>query len=512
MSVAAYAVPAGRVRRSILSWLAGIGWSATTLLIGFVTTPWLLRWLGTAPFGAWEVVAEWMGYLGLTQVALGPAVITVFLLRAHTQGSENDFEATVQWALRLYGKAALAAIPAACALVWWAPEWLHAGAALTGQLRVAVAIAAVALLVLSPAAVHRAVLETRQRGYRVRMALLVQSALIAALSLWWAWAGWGVRGMAAATGLGSAAGSALWWRWSRRMRPARRVPTRAPVDPRGLWRMNWPLLASMAGNQVNVLTDNTIVGLTLGLPSVTSFFLTQRAVQLAGAQAADIGTVSWAALAELRAVDAPAFRQRVIELAGTVLGVSLLVTGTVAAFNEPFVRLWVGASRYAGDALTLLTAAGAVIFGYLAFFGWLLDTNGDTRQRLGVSTLGSALNLALSVWLARRIGLAGVALGTVVAYLTTDAWNMPRLVVREYGVPAGPLVRTTLHALLRGGAWAVAIWYGVHWLPVAHSWSALVLRAALAGVVGAAYGWAFVLRPQDRASWSLRWQKGLGNS
>src|SRR5580698_1694339 len=70
-----------RVRRAVMTWLAGAFYTAVTLAVGFITTPLLIRYLGSDRLGASRAATEWMGYLALADLGLGSAV-GVMLLRA----------------------------------------------------------------------------------------------------------------------------------------------------------------------------------------------------------------------------------------------------------------------------------------------------------------------------------------------------------------------------------------------------------------------------------------------
>lgn len=493
-----------RTQRSLATWLSGIGLMAAVSLVGFFATPWLVRWLGDAAWGAWTVVGEWLAYLGLSQVALGPAAMTVFLLRACNQNTPAAFTAVAKRGLRFYLWAALLMAAPAAALAWYAPRGLHAGAGLLIPLRWAVAIAVVSSLALTPAAIFRSVLETSQRGYRVRAALLLQSLLITALSLLLVGLGWGIVGMAAATASGLALGAVLWWRWAQPWLPGWSQTPPAPLSAREVWGVNWPLALALLGNQVNLLTDNTVVGLSLGAAAVTGFALTQSLPLLAGSHIADIGTVSWAALGELRMQDAAAFAERVVELAATILGAGIAAMATIAVLTPGLVALWVGAVHFQGMLLTWATCAALAVYAFTGFFSSLLDTQGDTRQRLPISLLGSALNLGLSLILVRIWGTAGVALGTFLALLATDAWFLPKLAARNYGLDLRALARALGAASLRGGVWAALMVAVAQYWPRPSSWPLLALQAAALGGAFCVYAWSAVLRPSDRAAWGMR--------
>lgn len=493
-----------RSERAAATWLAGTGAVAVIGLVSFFATPYLVRWLGDAQWGAWEVIGEWLGYLGILHLALGPGALNIFFLRAHTSGEPDALAAMAKRGLRMYFWV-YALIPVALLLAWFAPRMLHAPAALDADVRWAVGIAAVGSLLLAPLGIARGVLETVQRGYLVRAALLLQSLLIFALALWWTWLRWGLVGMAAASMVGTGAGMAIWGWLARPFLRGWKATAPAAVSTREIWHFNWPLIVAMLGNQINALTDNTVVAAMLGSAAVASFALTQSLLLLAGARFHDVGNSSWAALGELRARNPEAFSQRVTELSATVLGASLVLMSTLAAFNQPFVTLWVGAHHFAGVVLSWATAAGMAVFALICFFSWLISTQGDTQRKLWVSTLGAALNLGLSLVLIRWWGVAGVAVGTLVAYLATDAWFLPFLCVRQYQIPGRELVRALFAALGRGLIWAAGMGLLTVWLAPAAAWPLLLAEMIPAGGLALLYCWWVILRPADRSAWRGRW-------
>ena len=204
------------------------------------------------------------------------------------------------------------------------------------------------------------------------------------------------------------------------------------------------------------MTDTIVIGLLLGPKPVAAMFLTQRLILIANAQVNSVANASWAALADLKhRAENVAFRERLVELSRLVVGVGLTISGTVAAYDGQFVKLWVGKSLYAGDLLAVLTLIQGVIFGFVLLFTWVIDTLGDSRHRTLVSSSGSVLNLILSFVFVKWIGVPGVTLGTIVAYLMTDVWYCPFIAVRRYGVPARLLCRGLGRGVALGGAWAV---------------------------------------------------------
>ena len=495
--------PQGRVRRAAWTYLAGVLYTAATIVAGFVATPILLRLLGAERLGTFRVTGEWIGYLTVLDVGLTSA-FPVFLLRAYTGADPHAPQALTRYGLRLMAAVALLImLPLGLTFAWYAPRLIHVNENMTGELRLAVLITLASIL-LYPAGIFRANLEVTQRGYIVTLGLLAQSLVTTALGLGLAYLGFRLPGQALASGIGLAIASIVWALAARKGMPrgvaSSPVPTRA-----ALWGTSWPLALSSMGNRLNLMTDSMVIAAFLGPLSVTTLFLTQRIITLGGGQVNGLATVSWPALVELHAKgEKIAFERRLSELTTILIALGITLTGTLAAYNRHFMTLWVGATYDGGPLLALFTALGSVVFGFVCLFAWIIDMKGDTRLRLRVSTIGSVLNLLFSVLAVRAIGVPGVALGTLAAYLCTDAWFCPTLVCRRYG--ARP--RAILAAIARAAAFSVPWVSGVWILASVHvppfRWVGLLVEEAVLAAAALAYCWLAVFSPEDRKLWRAR--------
>jgi O-antigen/teichoic acid export membrane protein len=497
----------GRVKRAALSYVSGVAYTAITLLVGFVVTPLLLKFLGQERLGAFRTMGEWAGYLSLADIGLGGA-ISVVLVRSWSNGDRDGAADAVRFGLRLYAKIAMVLVPIALVMGWFMPRLVPVSAGLFWELRIAAMISAVSF-VFFPFLLFRSVLETAQRGYLVIAALLTQSLLIASISLLLAWKGFGLIGQSVGAVTGVVAFNLLIAFWGRRLLPPLTTPPTGKISVRSLWQLAWPLAAANIGNRLNLMTDSIVVSIMLGPSTVTILFLTQRLILLAGGQVNGLVNASWAGLAELRFKDPVAFEQRIVELGRLIIGLGMTLTGTIAAYNEAFVVQWVGHEQFGGRALTLATFGMIIAFGYLCMFSFVIDSLGHTRDRLWVSTIGSVLNLVLSIVFIHLIGVAGAALGTLCAYLLTDLWYCPLVVIRRCGIRASVLLRGTFHGLLLGLPWAVGIWIVAHSHQIRHGWFNLALELALASGGAVIYCWFLILDNHERERWKARFVRFL---
>jgi O-antigen/teichoic acid export membrane protein len=384
------------------------------------------------------------------------------------------------------------------------PALLRDSSGLATELKVAALITAFGLAV-TPLSIFRSYLESTQRGYLINLALLVQSLAVTALSVLLAWYGAGLVGQSIAVlaGLLLFTGLVVGWAW-----PSVRTQPGASTTPfaRGeLWSLSWPLALASVGNRLNLMTDTIVVGRMLGASDVAALFLTQRVILLCATQVNGLANSSWAALAELRQLgQTAAFEARLAELTRMIVGAGLVLVGTAAAFDRDFVSLWVGPHLYAGDLLALATLGSVVVFGFFLPFAWAMDMAGDTRKRLLPSTIGSLLNLALSILFVQRWGVAGVALGTLCAYLLTDAWYCPWTVCRLYGVRLSRIAGAAVRGVVIGSVWVALVWVFRSRMGPATGWAGLLAEGAAALTAALAYCWFVLLIEEDRLTWLRR--------
>jgi O-antigen/teichoic acid export membrane protein len=474
------------------------------MAVSFVATPYILHFLGAERLGAFRTAQQWTGYLSYLYFGLGPAVM-VFLLRPASRGDLAGVSAIARLGLRLEFRQTLVLVaPVAVVMAWFMPLLVPVDTSLRAELKIGALIYAASVL-FAPAEIFRLLLECLQCGYLVNGALLVQSLIAIGCSVWFAWCGYGIGGQFLALLLGVAGSSILvaGFGLSRLLGFDRSKPA---LIPRGdLWSLRWPMTITGIGGQINLLTDYVVVGLTINAASVTTFSITQRLVSVLGGFITALTGATWAGLAEVLASgDRSIFEERILELVRLVLGLGLTILGTLAAYNFHFVRLWVGPRYYGGDLLTVLTAAQTLILAFFLLFTWTIDSQGDARYRVPVTSFGAALNLTLSFLLSRWIGMYGVTLATIVGYLLTEAWFCPYLFCRRYKVSFRAIVGATFRTLCLGVPWLVLVWFVAHAHRSLSSWSDFGVELTGMILLGTLYTWILILTPADRTLWRKR--------
>lgn len=283
-----------------------------------------------------------------------------------------------------------------------------------------------------PLAALRPLLDGAQRSYWVNAALLVQSLGTVGLSILFAWWGWGLTGQFTAALLGSAAYTFLFRLVSRVFPDVWRPLSDVQPDK---FPPGWPMFMFNLVGRFSIMSDGIILGAIQGPGEVVRFYVTQRLMLVVVSQVQGIGNATWAALADLHhRGESDIFRHRFLQLNRWTAILAVAGLGPLAVLNERLISLWVGISRYGGDALTWATFGQALLVAQVALWAWPLVGGGMVKLVLPVMFVGSILNLILSIVGTYILGLVGPSLGTFAGYLLVYYWWYPRLLQKEFGL------------------------------------------------------------------------------
>jgi O-antigen/teichoic acid export membrane protein len=179
-------------------------------------------------------------------------------------------------------------------------------------------------------------------------------------------------------------------------------------------------------------SDNLVITHYLGPSAVAPYSIAWRLVGYAAIVQTLLTPALWPAFSE--AFDRgdlvwvrKTFRRTMWITMGTALGFALLF----AAAGRWIIRIWATQAAVPGEVLMLLMCIWILISTFMVNAATVLASSGETRLQAWCSLVSAAVNLALSIWLVKRIGSEGVILGTILSYLvvlvlpqTLVAWNV----------------------------------------------------------------------------------------
>jgi len=473
------------------------------VVLGFVSTPFLLRWLGDDRVGTFRAAVEWVAYLTLLDFGVAGAV-QVTLARALGTDDRAAIAATVRAAARVGVRLAVITALGTIGFAIAGPYLVRGlSTELAWELRIGLLLGLVGLA-WAPLIAFRPLAEAGQRGYVVQAALVLQSWVTTGLTLGLAAAGAGLPGQFLAIALGNGVGVVLLaWDGLRRypeilVRPSAMVAI--PVT------FSWMMFVFHLMSRLAGLSDCIVVGLVIGPAAVVVFTVTQRLLLLVDTQILALGGAAWAALAELyyRGENVQ-FNHRLTQLTRWtgVLCVGLVIPA--AAFTPIFVRLWVGVSRFGGDLLTGWTAGYVWVHGLVSLWGWPLVTTGRLRIVMPLILAGTITNVTVSIICTFWFGVAGPAIGSAVTFAFFYSWGLPLLLRREFGTPLRPLASAVIRPALFGIPLAVGLIVALAEFPVDKlvvpiwgKWFILAGAMAAVATLYFALAWFLVLPFGDR--------------
>ena len=252
-------------------------------------------------------------------------------------------------------------------------------------------------------------------------------------------------------------------------------------------------------NIIMARTDQAVIGFTIGVAFVAAYQAGAKAAEMFSLFATQLQDALSPAAARLRAQGREeALRQLLIGNTRMTTALVVPLAALCALYLEPLVRLLTGVRAVEPAALHVgwaLLAAGTSQMVTNGVAKRVLMMCGWERKLLRASVVEATANLGLSLLLVPRLGIAGVAIGTLIpAVVVGWGWVLP-LAARFAGLTVGEFCAAAYLPALRVLAAAAVVLAGLAWLAPAGAQPGLFALAWRAGVLGAvtlAVAWPFV--------------------
>jgi O-antigen/teichoic acid export membrane protein len=189
-------------------------------------------------------------------------------------------------------------------------------------------------------------------------------------------------------------------------------------------------------SQVLYYTDNIVIGIFLGASVVTKYSVAYRLCFFATYIFSVITQTIFPTFTKLYAMeDSERLKSLYLKTVKISIAIMVPIGLFLGFFGRSFINLWVGEENFVGiNALLVL-----IFMDFLHSFGTppglLLQAIGKNKAFVYSEILNASLNLLLSIILVTKIGLIGVALGTLFASACTSSWIVPLLACKHTGLP-----------------------------------------------------------------------------
>jgi O-antigen/teichoic acid export membrane protein len=447
----------------------GMNWAAMVvgMVVPFFLTPIVIRSLGTVAYGVWILAVSTVAYLGLLDLGLRSAVIR-YVSKADALGRTDEAQSAISAALWFRILLAVVAVVLSFALALVFPHLFKVPNGLERPAQITVLMCAFAIAITLVSGVFGAVLSAIHRFDILSGVMVMQTVAKAVGVILILRSGRGLIALAYWEFAVTLLAGLVTWGAAVKIFPACRVKLGRPdiKTIKMIWLYSLTTFIIVIAVQVVFNTDNIVVGALVSVGAVAFYSIGGSLVAYSRQVVSSVATTFIPMASNLEASgNSEELQQLLLKGTQATLALALPVSLVLLFRGKTFIGLWMGHqySDVAGTVLQILmisqffgvanTTAGQIAFGiekHKSVANWAI--------------VEAALNLSLSIVLAKTIGLYGVAWGTSIATTIIHLIFWPRFVQRELGVPVRTYLwegwgKITLCSIPFGIVCVAADWY-----------------------------------------------------
>ncbi|HQQ59955.1 MAG TPA: oligosaccharide flippase family protein [Kiritimatiellia bacterium] len=477
-----------RQTRAVVGLGFGYVSQAILLVLGLVITPFILGKLGRTGYGVWAVLGQIVGYIGLTDMGLEAGLMAFLSRDAHKRDwAAVNALASTSTILQI-GFGVLGLVLALLVLPF-IDRWFDIGSVPFPVVATALLIVVFSHGVKLAGSVYDQVLYANHRIYQNYLIGFLSQIFRILLVVGLLAAGTGLTGLALAALAGQIFSVCLWARQAHQAVPGLQVHPKyfSLAKVKSLLGFSiWGTLGRIAATII-YNTDNIIIGTLIGLPAVTTYVLTRRIFELLRQNVFRIGHVLRPGVGNLLGEgNISRLRQVFLKSVRTYLTIAAAGGIFLAFLANRLIALWVGAENYGGEVLVWITVASTIAMSLFHVSSIFLVADLQVKA-VGLARLAeSGLNLGLSVLFVKMgWGLAGVAVGTLLATVFTNGWYVPWRAARRCRVRLGAFLRESMLPAALAALIAAGLGMVLRTAPILNrpSWTSLAAYAVALGVV-----------------------------
>jgi O-antigen/teichoic acid export membrane protein len=412
---------------------------AVVAAVGFLLTPFVVHSLGQAGYGLWTLLLSLTGYFGLLDLGIRSS-LGRFVARYVAMKDAERVSRTVSTAVAMLGLGGLLAFGSSIVIAQFFLDGFKIGAEQLSTAKAALIIAGLNMSCALPLAVFTAVLIGLERfdvlSGITMVGALVRAALVVAVLK----SGYGLVALAAVTLAEALAEYCAMAFAAKLLFPALRLSLRL-VDRAtffelfgfSVYRFIW-----MAGTQLIFYSNSLVIGAFLGTAAITTYAIACSVINYGRIFVSLLTDTFYPAATRMDARnDVKGLQELLFQGTRIALMVALPLFIGYIFLGRQFITVWMGKS-YATSAIYLSVLAVA----QLTFMSQNVSTlilAGMARHRiLAYLILAEGIVVIIvSIFLVRRMGLMGVALGTVIPDVISTAVVIPLYTLRLLGISPG---------------------------------------------------------------------------
>lgn len=444
-------------RNIFSSWVA----YAIQVVVTFFLTPFILNEIGDTRYGVWAIVVSITGYYGLLDLGLR-AGITQYITRYMANGDIDRMNKAASSGLALHIGCAICVLLVTLFAVAVAPKLFTFSAELNREVVWCVAVVGCSTALQFLLFPFSVALAAKQR-FDIIMATEVMARLLSAAGMCMALRmGYGLVGLCMAAAISNAIDYLIRGWIAARVVPELRMSWRMVTRDSCRECMSYASWSALIATSTLVIgfTDAVLIGCFMPAAAITFFALANNLIRYFISIFVPVGHVFFPAATALDANNNVGGLQNMYMTASRMIALQAMGIALVACFwASDFYSLWVGEAYskssvfHSVPMLFQILMVGAFFTAVQRIGSKVLLGRRRTRSMAWLTMGEAGLNLGISVILIGKLGLLGVAIGTVIPAILCQGVVMPIMVCSDLKLRLIDYVRqvvvpTTMTALL----------------------------------------------------------------
>jgi O-antigen/teichoic acid export membrane protein len=437
-----------------------------TALIGFLLSPFVVHSLGNTGYGLWTLVLSLTGYFGLLDLGVRSSVGR-FVARYLALHDDEKCNRTLSTAFAILAFGGILALLATAIVLVFFFDSFHIEPGYRFAAKVALIIAGLNMASVLPLGVFSSLLAGMERFDILSGATILGEILRAILVVACLKSGYGLITLASIALFISIAEYSTMGLFAKVLHPGLRLSlkfidrgTLRELFGFGIYRFIW-----IISNQLIFYSDSVVIGIFLNPGAITYYAIAGTLVNYGRTLVSVITDALYPTATRLDAQDDSAGLRRLLIIGTQIaLFVALPLCLGFIFLGKQFIALWMG-REYVSSGLILMILTIPQFSGMSQYASALVLAGMAKHKILALCVLAEGIaNLVLSIILVRKIGVVGVAWGTVIPDLVCTAVIIPwftlrtvRLSAREYLL--GAYLRPVLASIpIAAMGYAFSIW------------------------------------------------------
>jgi len=436
-----------RTFKALIGFFSDVGGTIALTTITFIAAPIILELTSQALYGFWITTISILGYLALTDLGLGMS-LTRFVATLASKEKPKELNDIISTAFFTFCIIGIVFFIIGFSISPFIPIWFkipkEESLIVLSAYRLAIISGALAL----PLSVFGAIVVGFQQMVVINISKNIISIISIILSIILLYGGIGLVALPIASLFVVIVGSIASFIYARKYFPQLKLKISFcnKKDLKKLISFGGYFQLGRVANTVALSSDNIVIAGYMGAESVTPYSFTSKLpIMFSVTLASKLPNAIFPAMTEMFANnEMDKLRQTYKRITFFSVRIAILSGAFLFIANQQFVSLWVGPQNYGGNLLNFVFVFWALLDTVYRGTTAIVYASGDMQKWTIASSAEAILNIAISITLVGPLGLAGVALGTLISKALTTGFYTPYWVCRKINLPINTLLKKSI--------------------------------------------------------------------